>query len=79
MEFHVHVADGPLDLAAFQTRLLAVDPAALVDLDSASAKLRVSTLAQPQDLADALAAAGRPVALRDIELKPSVCCGGCGG
>lgn len=79
MEFHVRIANVPLDLDALETRLLALDPAALVDLDSASAKLRVSTLAQLQELADALAAAGHPVALRDIELQPSVCCGGCSG
>ena len=79
MEFHVRFAGAKPDLQAFETRLLALDPAALVDLDATSAQLRVSTVAQVQELADALAAAGHPVALRDIEAQPSVCCGGCSG
>ena len=79
MEFHVRFAGAKPDLQAFETRLLALDPAALVDLDATSAQLRVSTVAQVQELADALAAAGHPVALRDIEAQPSVCCGGCIG
>ncbi|KAF1693131.1 hypothetical protein [Pseudoxanthomonas koreensis] len=79
MEFHVHVAGKALDLDALEARLLAVDPAAVLDLDSAATTLRISTLAQAQDLAEALAAAGQPVALHDIEQQPSVCCGGCGG
>ena len=79
MEFHVRIDQAPIDLAAVEARLLALDPAALVDLDHASARLRVSTLAQLQELADVLAAAGHPVGQDDIELQPSVCCGGCSG
>ena len=79
MEFHLRLATAKPELQAFETRLLALDPAALVDLDATSAQLRVSTVAQVQELADALAAAGHPVALRDIEAQPSVCCGGCSG
>ncbi len=79
MEFHVRVAAGTLDLPALETRLLALDPAAVLDLDSTGARLRVSTLVPSQDLADAMAATGHPVALRDIEQQPSVCCGGCSG
>ena len=51
----------------------------MVDLDLMSGRLRISTLAPRPDVAGVLAAAGHPVGLRDIELQPSVCCGGCSG
>lgn len=78
MEFHVRVP-GQLDLDAIETRLLELDPAVLVDHDAGAGQLRISTVAQPEELAMAMAAAGVPVALRDIEPQPSVCCGGCSG
>ena len=79
MEFHIRLTQPTLDLPAFERQLLDLDPAALVDLDSSANQLRISTLAQPGDLAFRLARTGHPVALEQIELQPSVCCGGCSG
>ncbi len=77
MEFHIRTTSQP-DLQAIEQRLLELDPAGLVDLDAAGV-LRLSTLAQANDLVAVMAAAGHPVALRDIEQQASVCCGGCSG
>lgn len=79
MEFHIRLTQPTLDLPAFERQLLDLDPAALVDLDSSANQLRISTLAQPGDLAFMLARTGHPVALEQIELQLSVCCGGCSG
>ncbi|AKC86365.1 hypothetical protein [Pseudoxanthomonas suwonensis] len=79
MEFHIRIAGPRVEVEAIKRRLLDLDPAGLVDLDADSGVLRVSTLAQPAELAGVLAAVGHPVAQRDIELQPSVCCGGCSG
>lgn len=77
MEFKIRIDHPGLD--AIERRVLDVDPAAMVDLDAADGRVRVSTCVQPFELAMALAAAGHPVAVADIEQLPSVCCGGCGG
>ena len=77
MEYAFELPCAMPDLSPLDRAIVGLDPAALVDLDATSAQLRVSTVAQVQELADALAAAGHPVALRDIEAQPSVCCGGC--
>lgn len=78
MEFHVRIAGQP-DLGAIESQLFGIDPAALVDHDAASCQLRISTVAHPRELAEAIAAAGYRVTAADIELQPSVCCGGCSG
>lgn len=77
MEFKIHIERPHLE--TIEQRLLDIDPASLVDVDTTDGRVRVSTCAQPFELAMALAAAGHPVAVADIELMPSICCGGCSG
>ncbi|WP_374012926.1 hypothetical protein [Pseudoxanthomonas koreensis] len=77
MEFKISIEHPQLQ--DIEQRLLDIDPAGLVDVDTADGRVRVSTCIQPFELAMTLAAAGHPVAVADIELQPSVCCGGCSG
>ena len=69
-----HVAS----LERIADRLNALDPAALVDVDTAG-RLRISTLLPDAELLLALGLAGLLVAPCDVERLPSECCGGCGG
>jgi hypothetical protein len=59
-------------------RLAALDPAALVDVDTAG-RLRISTVLPDAEVLLALGLAGACVAPQDLERMPSECCGGCGG
>ena len=78
MQYTLHTATAP-DLAAIERSLGAVDPAALIDLDSAGSTVRISTLATEHELLDCLREAGLPDAVQHLERVPSECCGGCGG
>ncbi|KAF1684916.1 hypothetical protein B1992_13875 [Pseudoxanthomonas broegbernensis] len=77
MEFKIRIGNPRID--GIEHHLLQLDPAGLVDVDAADGRVRIATCAQPFELAMILAAAGHPVAVSDIELMPSVCCGGCSG
>lgn len=81
MQFDIHLdAEAPrIDLDAVEQRLLALDPAGVVDLDRATGTLRVSTYLAEDELASLLAQAGHAVPPDRIRRLPSVCCGGCGG
>lgn len=59
-------------------RLWAMDPAALVDVDT-DGRLRISTVLPDAEVLLALGLAGACVAPQDLERQPSECCGGCGG
>lgn len=67
------------DVGRIEAALTDLDPAAIVDYDAVLATLRVSTLLEPADIAQALAGAGLPVATAQVQRLPSECCGGCGG
>ncbi|HVK52654.1 MAG TPA: hypothetical protein VM469_13060 [Pseudoxanthomonas sp.] len=71
-------ADG-LDLAALEAQVQSFDPAGLVDYDTSRSRLRISTVVLAIELVFILEQAGYRVPLTQIELTPSVCCGGCSG
>lgn len=81
MQFDIHLEAGAprVDLAAVEQRLLALDPAGILDLDEAAGTLRVSTCLSEDELAALLAQAGQVLRPDRIRRLPSVCCGGCGG
>jgi len=79
MEYAIHLGDAAVDLAAVERHLLDLDPAALVDHDTAARTLRCSTSATALELQMTLAQAGLRLAPGAIERLPSVCCGGCSG
>ena len=82
MEFHIHLASPAADranLAALGENLQQADPAALVDFQADTGVLRVATWLEAGDIAAAFAATGHPLAMEQIQVQPSVCCGGCSG
>lgn len=82
MEFHIHL-DNPAaarpDLAALGECLQQADPAALVDFHADTGLLRIATWLEAGDIAAAFGTLGHPLALEQIQIQPSVCCGGCSG
>lgn len=79
MEFHIHLDNTRPDLAALEHALQRADPAALVDFQAHTGLLRIATWLEAGDIAEAFGDIDHPLAVTDIELQPSVCCGGCGG
>lgn len=79
MEYRVELGATIPDLVAVNDTLLAVDPAAMVEFDAAAGALRVATCIDSDELIALLAGAGAPVNRGQVELMPSVCCGGCSG
>ena len=79
MEFSLRTAGGPPDLTAIERQLVALDPAALVDLDAGGTTVRISTAATGGELLACLRQAGTAGDAGDLVQLPSVCCGGCSG
>ena len=79
MEYRVELAGMTPDLAAVSDALLAADPAAVADFDAAAGALRVSTCVESDELLELLLLAGAAGSRGQVELMPSVCCGGCSG
>jgi len=79
MEYHVHLEAGGVDAADIERRLQEIDPAGLADVDAASGQLRLSANLSSREVVSLLQAAGHAVGLKQVELQPSVCCGGCSG
>ena len=78
MQYRIIPSTNVASLERIADRLNALDPAALVDVDTAG-RLRISTLLPDAELLLALGLAGLLVAPCDVERLPSECCGGCGG
>lgn len=78
MQYTVHIPCRP-DLDAVEAALLAVDPAALLDLDPAGDQLRIATWMTRDELRRTLARAGVDAGDEALVQLPSECCGGCGG
>ena len=79
MEFSLRTTGATPDLAAIERHLVALDPAALVDLDASGMTVRISTAATGDELLDCLRVAGLAGDADDLVQLPSVCCGGCSG
>ena len=79
MQFALRTAGGAADLAAIERELVALDPAALLDLDASGRGVRISTAATWRELLDCLRMAGAAADDEDLAQLPSECCGGCGG
>ncbi|HET8819206.1 MAG TPA: hypothetical protein VFM73_06650 [Xanthomonadaceae bacterium] len=77
MEYVLRTAGAVPDLDLVERELAALDPAALLDLDPGGPAVRISTWATARELLDCLHAAGVEAQAGDLELQPSVCCGGC--
>ena len=79
MEFRVQLT-GPLpDARRLEMLLQAEDPAAIGEFDGAAMVWRVNTALSARDLASLLGRAGCPTPLAQVNMLPSVCCGGCSG
>lgn len=79
MEFHIKTRGVKPDIDAINAALVAIDPAAVADIDPGNASLRVAVELSSPELIALLAQAGYPVDWRQLEQVPSVCCGACGG
>ncbi|HET7561037.1 MAG TPA: hypothetical protein VFJ87_01500 [Rhodanobacteraceae bacterium] len=79
MEFHIDTNGVQPNLRAVNDALLAVDPAAMADIDPANGMLRVSAELSSPELLALLTQAGYPVDWRRLRQVPAVCCGACGG
>jgi len=79
MEFRIATHRTIPDVPAIERSLREADPAALVDFESASAQLRISTFISAPELAEVVDRAGFPVSADQVIRMPSECCGGCGG
>lgn len=78
MEFHVRASRPLPPLAVIEDALLALDPAAVVDVDLAQG-LRVNAAIDAAGLVALLNQVGGTVESGEVEQQPSVCCGGCSG
>lgn len=79
MEFHIHLGDGGIDATDIERRLREIDPAGLADVDAGSGRLRLSANLSSGEVVFLLRAAGCQVDAAQVEIRPSVCCGGCSG
>ena len=77
MEYVFRTAGPVPDLDLIERELAALDPAALLDLDSSGSAVRISTWATARELLACLQAAGIVADPGSLEQQPSVCCGGC--
>jgi|SRR5690554_3195750 len=78
MEFHVRASRPLPPLPVIEDALLAYDPSAVVDIDP-GAGLRVNAAIDADGLMALLNEVGGAVRPGEVEQRPSVCCGGCGG
>lgn len=79
MQFTIMTRGQSVDVIAVENALYEADPAAVVDLERASGKLRVSTSLGDGELLSLINQSGISVASSDLERLPADCCGGCGG
>ena len=79
MEVRIENPGRLIDCIRLEACLREADPAALIDVESASGALRVSTLMTTQELLQAVHAGGLSLGPETLVHLPSVCCGGCGG
>lgn len=79
MEFHVDGLPAAVDISAITAAINNLDPAAQVDIDPATAALRVSAAISADDVTTAIGSTGQDVGSLLVMQLPSTCCGGCGG
>ncbi len=79
MQYTIATSTVQPDLDALQRAIDDVDPAAIVDIDSAGANVRISTVIGSAELLALLSGAGYPLSADALEQVPSQCCGGCSG
>ncbi|HET8818590.1 MAG TPA: hypothetical protein VFM73_03520 [Xanthomonadaceae bacterium] len=77
MEYVFRTAGPVPDIDLIERELAALDPAALLDFDASGPAVRISTWATVRELLECLHAVGVAANADDLELQPSVCCGGC--
>lgn len=79
MEFHIELTGSPPDVGAITQAVLALDPAGLVDIDSAQRVLRVAAAVNAGELLALIEGTGYALQEHQVIQIPSTCCGGCGG
>lgn len=79
MEFRIKTQGVTPNLAAINDALVAIDPAAVADVDPADGNLRVAVALGSHDLPALLTRVGYPVDWKQLGGVPAVCCGACGG
>ena len=79
MEFHLRLVQPIDDLSPVRESVLAADPSAVVDTTADGATLRIAAALGPEELARSLGRAGVATTADEIEIIPTVCCGGCSG
>lgn len=79
MQSTIRITGLPPDVGAIEKALRAVDPSALVDIDSTGRTLRIAASIDAVQLLGVMKEAGYPVKEDQLERAPSECCGGCGG
>lgn len=79
MEYRIGLDRTDIDPEQVRAALADLDPSALADLVAGGRLLRIATTLDPSTLRARLAQAGVAVRTDQLELAPSVCCGGCSG
>ena len=79
MEYQIRLAGPKPDMATLQGALLALDPAAMMAIDTSGRLMRVATVLTSSELGELFARNGLVLPAGALEPLPSVCCGGCGG
>jgi hypothetical protein len=79
MEFHIDIPGAAPDPRVIEDAIRDVDPAALVDIDPASPRLRIATSVDARQLVALISQAGYRVDPAQVRQLPSICCGGCSG
>lgn len=78
MEFHVRPTRPLPPLVVIEDALLALDPAAVVDIDPVRG-LRVNAAIDSARLVALINGLGGAISPAEVEQQASVCCGGCSG
>jgi hypothetical protein len=79
MQYLIHVPGGSPDVPALERALAAIDASVLADFDASAGTLRISTWLDSDELVRRVGEAGYQVYPENVKVKPSECCGGCGG
>jgi hypothetical protein len=76
MEFHIRLSGSAPDPDIIEDAIRSVDPSALVDIDPASATLRIAASVSVKELVALIGRTGLPVAPSQVTHLPSMCCAG---
>lgn len=79
MDYAILTPTPLADIRALASAILAVDPAAVIDLAADGRTVLLATVLGSRSVEDLFAEAGHPLPAGTVSPLASNCCGGCGG